>query len=91
MILESKAVAPPIATLGLVTIVGAGYATLREFGLLVLTAEQETAIAGLGLALLPFLNLALAYLLPHTPRPDRPVAVAGGNHSPAPAEPVAGE
>ena len=49
------------------------------FGWLSLTADQQTALAGLGGALLVTLSAVLAYLLPHTARPDLEIE---GEHPP---------
>ncbi len=68
--LEAKAVVPAIGTLSLDVLAVAVYRVLESFGLVRLSAEQEAAVAGLLLALTPLLGFALAYLAPHTERPD---------------------
>lgn len=68
--LETKAVVPPIATLGLGTLATALVTVLDAFDWLTLTGEQQAALGGFGLALMPVLNFVIAYYLPHTARPD---------------------
>jgi len=78
-VLETKAVVPPIAALGLGTLLTSAYKVAAAFGWLSLTADQQTALAGLGGALLVTLSAVLAYLLPHTARPDLEIE---GEHPP---------
>ena len=67
--IEAKASVPAIATSGVVLVVAAVLALLQAFGV-DLTPEQVGAIMGLVAALLPAVQFVVAYLTPHTPRPD---------------------
>ncbi len=69
-IIETKVSLPAIVTL----LTGSGgsavYALLLAYNTIQPTPEQAAAIAGLGAFVLLALQTALAYLAPHTPRPD---------------------
>jgi hypothetical protein len=88
LILETKAVVPPIATLGLGTLAGATVRVLEAFGWVHLTATETGALAGFGVALLPVVSAVLAYLLPHTSRPDLTGAPAPATRTDVPGATV---
>lgn len=69
--IETKVAAPSLSVAVFIGLVTAGYAVADEH-FLNLTAGQEQAWGGLGLALIPLLVFAVGYWSPHTPRPDVP-------------------
>lgn len=67
--LETKVALPAVVVTCLDALAGACYALARAYGFDP-SPEQDLAILGIGTALSYVLWVVIAYLSPHTPRPD---------------------